>query len=346
MRKIAAMPQLLTICVSLPLLMSCAQDLSPVEQTRFIFGTPCSITLYGGKDASLFEEIFALLSEFDDWMSAQKNNSYVREINAASGIQAVSVPKAVYEVIRQGLAFSRLSGGKFDITSGPIVALWGIGSQEAKVPDEFELGQAVSLVGYEGVTLIEDTRGVMLEAAGMAIDLGGIAKGYAADSAVELLRSRGVKSGLLNFGGNVYALGSKPDGTDFRIALQHPRKGAGAFLGILEVSSLSVVTSGKYQRYLEQEGVRYHHILDTTTGYPVENGIESVTIVATSSLAADALSTTVFILGLQEGWKLVSSYDGVEAVIVSENKKVYVTEGLKQRFRLIDASYRLEDSPS
>jgi thiamine biosynthesis lipoprotein len=170
----------------------------------------------------------------------------------------------------------------------------------------------------------------------MMIDLGGIAKGYAADEAAKILRELGQEHALINFGGNVVAIGSRPDGTPWRIGIQHPERSRGDTLCIVAVTDATVVTSGKYERFFEEEGTRYHHIIDTSTGYPVENGLSSVTIVTDSSMKADALSTAVFTLGLEAGLELVQGFDGVEAVIVTEESTIHVTEGIRDDITLLD----------
>ena len=179
----------------------------------------------------------------------------------------------------------------------------------------------------------------------MGLDVGGIAKGYAADEVARILTEHGVEHALLDFGGNVVVVGTKVDGSDWRIGIQNPDPDAsrGAFIGVLPATDLAIVTSGPYERYFIEDGVRYHHILDSTTGYPVWNGLQSVTIVNEASIRADALSTAVFSMGLVDGMSFVESHDGVEAIFIDEDDKVYVSSGLSSLFVLTDDNYRLAE---
>ena len=177
----------------------------------------------------------------------------------------------------------------------------------------------------------------------MAIDLGGIAKGYAADEAIRIFRQYGIKSALIDLGGNLYALGTKPDGKPWKIGLQNPFGTRGDIFATLHVVDKTLVTSGTYERYFVQDGKRYHHILDTSTGYPVENGLMSVTIISDSSIDADALSTTVFALGLKDGMELVERLKQVDAVFVSTDYKLYTSSGIKQYdFQIVNNKFKIE----
>ena len=175
----------------------------------------------------------------------------------------------------------------------------------------------------------------------MRLDLGGIAKGYAADRGAEVLRQKGIGKALLDFGGNIYALGTKSDTEQWRIGIQNPFEPRGNFIGILNVSDLSVVTSGTYERYFELDGVRYHHILDPSTGFPADTGLVSVTIIAASSMTADALATGVFVLGITQGLTLVEAFDGVEAILIGDDRRVYLSSGAGERFSLSDDSFKI-----
>jgi thiamine biosynthesis lipoprotein len=178
----------------------------------------------------------------------------------------------------------------------------------------------------------------------MRLDFGGIAKGFAADAVADMLRERSIAGALVDLGGNILAFGSKPDGSLWRIGIQNPFDSRGAVVGVLTVSASAVVTSGVYERYSELQGVRYHHILDPFTGYPSDNGLASVTIVTDDAMAADALSTGVFVLGLLRGSKLVEELPGVEAVFVTDEREIFLTSGLTAAFELRDGSFRVADT--
>jgi thiamine biosynthesis lipoprotein len=187
---------------------------------------------------------------------------------------------------------------------------------------------------------------VFLEEEGMGIDLGGIAKGYAADISVDYLMEQGVDYGIINFGGNVYAFGEKYDSESWRIGIQAPGENRGSYVGIAEIRDKAVVTSGKYERYFVQDGVRYHHILSTEDGYPVRNGLASVTVITDRSLDADALSTLLFTLGLEEGIRRAEELEDVEAVFLTEEKIVYTTGGLREEFTISEDGYKRGEAKS
>ena len=313
----------------------------PVRRQQFLLGTICTVSVYERVAEKAFTDVFAVVDSIEKRMSTMLPESELSRVNGKAGIEPVSVSAGTFDVIRRGLEFSARSGGAFDITVGPLVALWGIGTDAARLPREGEIREALALLGAGDVVLNEASRTVFLRRSGMRLDLGAIAKGYAADQAAALLRSRGVKHALLDFGGNVVVVGSHPSRPAWRIGVQDPEKPRGSYLGILEVADTSVVTSGPYERSFVQDGVRYHHILDTGSGYPVANGVLSTTVVCASSTTADALSTSLFALGPVRGLGLARATPGVEAMVITEDRKIHVTPGLRGILTVTDSSYVL-----
>ncbi len=316
------------------------------RRTEFVLGTPCTVTIFKRNADAVLDDVFDELFRLQSLFSVHDPDSELSDLNASAG-EAVSVSEDLFEVIGTGLAFGQISGGGFDITIGPLVALWGIGiesDEPARIPDDPAISEAVSRVDYEDVLLLEFEKKVLIRRADMSIDLGAIAKGYAADRAVEVLEDRGVQRGLVDFGGNIFAIGEKEDGTAWRIGIQNPREPRGNFFGIVEVRNRSVVTSGIYERYFEVGGKRYHHILDPDVGYPVDNGVVSVTIVAESSMTADALSTAVFVLGVEAGLTLVENFSGVEAIVVSGENQISLSTGARAFFTKVDMGFRIVGS--
>jgi thiamine biosynthesis lipoprotein len=211
--------------------------------------------------------------------------------------------------------------------------LWNGSKDTCKPPEASGIRQALSLVDYNSLLLDSCKRTAGLQRPGQSIDLGGIGKGFAGDKFLEVFKKYGISSAYTNIGGNVAALGTKPDGSPWRVGIQNPRQENG-LLGLVSVADKAVVTSGDYQRYfIDGNGKRYHHILDPSTGYPAESGLVSVTIVADSSMAADALSTILFIAGLKKGHALLRKFPGAEAILVDTNLQVHVTAGLKEFFQ-------------
>lgn len=315
----------------------------PVSQNKYLLGTIVNITLYDNAEQEIFDEIFSAIEKIEKEMTINNAlDSEVIEINQQAGVDYVQVSEQTFEVIKTGLAYSKLGNGNFDITVGPLVKLWEIGFEDAHVPSEEEIKESLEHIDYHKVLLDEENHAVKLEDAGMQLDLGGIAKGYAADVAASIIKEHGNQAAIINLGGNVYAYGEKANGDSFKIGVQNPFSPRGAYLGILSVKDQTVVTSGTYERFFEQDGTVYHHILDPKTGYPVENNLESVTIVTESSMSADALSTMTFVLGLEEGLNLVESLDDVEALFITKDHQLYASSGFLNNFELTDDSFTIE----
>ena len=315
----------------------------PVSQNKYLLGTIVNITLYDNAEQEIFDEIFSAIEKIEKEMTINNAlDSEVIEINQQAGVDYVQVSEQTFEVIKTGLAYSKLGNGNFDITVGPLVKLWEIGFEDAHVPSEEEIKESLEHIDYHKVLLDEENHAVKLEDAGMQLDLGGIAKGYAADVAASIIKEHGNQAAIINLGGNVYAYGEKANGDSFKIGVQNPFSPRGAYLGILSVKDQTVVTSGTYERFFEQDGTVYHHILDPKTGYPVENNLESVTIVTESSMSADALSTMTFVLGLEKGLNLVESLDDVEALFITRDHQLYASSGFLNNFELTDDSFTIE----
>lgn len=309
-----------------------------------LLGTAVTITAYGRPGSGVFDEAFDRVLQIEQTMSTSEDDysdTELMRVNAAAGTGPVAVSADTLKVVEVALDFARASDGAFDITVQPLVRLWGIGTDHAGIPDPEDIRAALQVVGYENVRVDEDAGTIELLVPGSGIDVGGIAKGFAADEVAELLRNAGVKSALLDFGGNILTVGAKPDGSPWRIGVQTPDASRGEFLGVATVRDMSLVTSGTYERYFEVDGVRYHHILDTTTGYPVQNGLESVTIITEKSIEADALSTLVFALGLDKGLQFAEERRGVEAILVTDDNGVYTTSGVSEFFELTNEDYEL-----
>ncbi|MDF2524418.1 MAG: thiamine biosynthesis protein ApbE [Clostridiales bacterium] len=258
--------------------------------------------------------------------------SEISRINRSAGVKCESLSHDTYEVLSRAIEFSR-SQGLFDVTIGPLVSLWNNGKDTFNPPEESRIKQIIPLVDYTDLLLDPCKKTARLQRIGQSIDLGGIGKGFAGDKFLEIFKEHGVSSAFTNIGGNVVALGRKPDGSQWRVGIQHPRQGDD-LIGFVSVTDKAVVTSGDYQRYfIDSNGKRHHHILDPSTGYPAESGLVSVTIVADSSTAADALSTILFIVGIEKGIRLLRQFDRVEAILVDLDLQVYVTAGLKKCFQ-------------
>lgn len=321
------------------ILAGCSPKKTPVRMTDFALGTVVSATLYDADKRELFPELFDLIRGYENRISRNIEGSCIYSLNLNAGKQSVKVSEDVFDILTLSEKYAELSSGRFDITVGPLIDLWGIGTENAKVPPADEIKKALSLIDWRKLVLDREGLTAFLPAAGMAVDLGGIAKGFIADRAGDFLKEKGVSGGIVDLGGNILVFGRKPDDSDFNIGIQDPFDVRGKYIGIVNISSGSVVTSGVYERFLEKEGKRYHHIFDISTGYPVDNEIAGVSVVSRFSADGDALSTSVFALGLERGMELIEKTEGSEAIFISKSKEVYVSSGLKNNFRITDEDF-------
>ena len=265
-----------------------------------VLGTVCTVNLYEDGSDRLYDLVFERLDQIDSVFNLNNPDSEINKINAAAGKNPVEVCDDVYTVLNASLYYAEKSDGAFDPTIGPLVKLWGINTERARVPSEDEIQKTLLLVDWKKVQLKKsnDKATVFLEEPGMSLDFGGIAKGFAADEICSILKKEKVKRAIIDLGGNILVWGNKPDGTPWKVGIKNPNNEALEPPVLLKVEGgTSVVTSGVYERYFEQDGIIYHHILNPRTGYPVQNGLLSSTVVCSSSMDADALSTVSFVLG-------------------------------------------------
>lgn len=319
----------------------------PMDRSDLVLGTVCSIRILDGGSEKALDAAFARLREIEASMSANAAGTVVAAINEAAGNAPVAAPADVRYVTGKALWYAARSGGAFDPTIGPIVKLWNIGLDGERVPSPEEIKVALPLVDYRSVRVDEAAGTVFLPRAGMLLDLGAIAKGYAADEVARVLLEKRVKGAVIDLGGNVKVVGKKPDGSPWRIGIQNPFDERGEHIGIATLAGgATVVTSGVYERYfIAPDGTHYHHIFDTRTGYSVNNGLVSVTIISSSSIDADGLSTTLFSLGLKEGMALAESLEHVEAVFIDQDKRVYLSSGAAAVFKLGNPAFTLATLP-
>lgn len=337
---------LLAVLMTITILAGCSKSKTPAEptsKTALVLGTVCTITLYDSDDTTIIDKAIARLTELEDILSINKTGTELDLVNNMSGIEPVKVSEDTLNVVKKGLEYSALSNGTMDITVGPLVKLWGIGTDSAAVPTQEDIETAKSLINYEDVVIDEANSTIYLKNTGMKIDLGAIAKGYAADEVAKILEDNGVKSAIVNLGGNIFVLGNKVDGSDWKVGVQNPEKDGEATIGYVTVTDKSVVTSGIYERYFEEDGKKYHHILSPETGFPYENEILGVSILSDLSIDGDSLSTTLFALGVEEGLKLIESLDGVDAIFVTKDHKLYMTKGFEEIFTLTNTDYSVAE---
>lgn len=303
-------------------LSACGTSAEPRQAQGFALDTVITVTVYGKADESVLQGCLDLCGEYELIFSRTNESSELYRLNAAGG---GTVSEPMRQVLETALGYCARSGGRFDITMGGVSALYGFSSGHPSAPGEAELAAALAHVGYEKLVL--EGNELTITDPGTVIDLGAIAKGYIADRMKDYLLEHGVEHALLSLGGNILCVGGKPDGSPFRVGVQYPEAGSRETVAVLTVTDRSVVTSGVYERAFTQDGVTYHHLLDSSTGRPIENGLLSVTIIADRSVDADALSTAVFALGLEEGMALLDSLDGAWGILITEDMALHCSAG-------------------
>jgi thiamine biosynthesis lipoprotein len=306
----------------------------PVAQTTHrAMGTVMAHKAFGLHAEDSLEAVCREVARIEGLFSRFLPDSDISRVNGSAGTKSEKVSLETYDVLSKAVEFSRCFPGCFDVTIGPLVTLWHIAKESFAQPDEPSIKQVLPLVNYRDLILDPWEMTAGLRNGGQSVDLGGIGKGFAGDRIVEVFKRFGISSAYSNLGGNVVTVGAKPDGSPWHIGIQHPRQEDG-LVGSVSVVNQTVVTSGDYQRcYTDSQGKRHHHLLDPTTGYPAESGLISVSIVTEKSLAADALSTILFVAGMEKGLEFLSSLPQTEAILVDSDLQVYVTQGLRTRFQ-------------
>lgn len=303
-----------------------------------LMGSPILLKLYEHNEP-LASRVFQLIKQYEDLLTVNRAQSQVMDINLAAGQHPVSVSPPVYALIKCAKAASLVPGGAFNLAIGPLVKRWKIGFSGNAVPPDDDITRLLTLTDPHDVRLNDAQSSVFLARAGMEIDLGAIAKGYIADRVRDYLQKQGVTLGLINLGGNVQTLGSPEGG--WSIGLKKPFAGGNALLGAIEVANKSVVTSGIYERFFERDGRRYHHILDPRSGYPLDNELDSVTIIADESLDCDIWTTLIYGMGVEKGCAALRARPEIEAIFVTKQREIVLSSANHYRFTLLDDGYRL-----
>ncbi|MCP3904593.1 MAG: FAD:protein FMN transferase [Planctomycetes bacterium] len=306
-----------------------AQTPRYVSRTADIMASPITVQVAAEHALVATEKVFAIFRDVDTRMSEWKETSPLSAVNRRAGGEAVPVPDDLRAVLRRGVEIGDITGGAFDVTWAALWGLWDFRAAEPRVPDDEEIARRVALVDYRRLEIDDDAGRVLLPERGMMLGLGGIAKGHALDLAAAELRAGGVESFLISAAGQMMVGGMKHDRA-WRIGIRDPRGAPNDFFAHLEVTDVSVSTSGDYERFFLLDGVRYHHILDPRTGRPAR-GVRSATVVCADATLADALSTSLIVLGTDGALALVETLEGVETVLVDEQARVHVTSGLEGR---------------
>lgn len=323
------------------LLTGCGQE-KTAKQTELVMDTVATLTATGAKSEQAVTEGLQRLKEIDAMASASGEGSDLQKLADAAGTgEWVPLHPEVFHMLEVSQEYSRKTAGAWDVTAGSLVQLWGIGTDKARVPSAAEIAAAKEKTGWQKLELQPETQSARLQEAGMCIDLGGIAKGFALDEVRRIYERHGIKNGLINLGASsLYAMGRNEKGENWRIGIRDPHSGEkDAVLTVAEVSDQALSTSGDYERYFEQDGVRYHHILDPRTGRPAQSGIRSDTIVVDGSIPdagmlSDLLTTAVFVLGAEEGKAFLESLPPkIQGMICDQQMNRQTVHEMKQNDR-------------
>lgn len=314
---------------------------SPLSRTETLMGTVVKVTIYDSNDTKILDKAFDRVREIEKSVSINEEGTILDKVNESSGTSPVIVDEDTFKIVEKGIKYSNLSNGLFDITIGPLVKLWSIGLPEARVPSKDEIDTVLGYINYKDIELNENDNSIFLKNPNMLIDLGGIAKGYTADEISEVLTENNVHSAIIDLGGNVYTHGRKVNGEDWNVGIQNPISDRGDILGTIKVNNKSIVTSGTYERFIEKDGIKYHHILNPKTGYPYDNNISGISIISEKSIDGDALSTSVFAMGVEEGLAFVESQPNIEAIFVTTDKNIYLSSGMKNVFKLTNTEFKI-----
>ena len=298
------------------------------QDTSFVMDTIIEQQFYGDGAIQAEQEILRRLRQFEQEVSLYIPSSDIAQINALAGQGGVEVSPRTFDLIRQAKEYSEISQGTFDLTVAPLVEAWAITSATPRVPTEEELQQCVSLVAWQDVLLDEEHTAVTLARSGQAIDLGGIAKGYAAGIIHEVCQEMAVNNGFVSLGGNIIVIGPQPNGSPFLFGIRDPRGTTEDYILKIPLSTGCIATSGDYERYFEQDGQRYHHIFDPKTGKPAQSDLLSVSVVAADGAFCDFLSTALFVAGKEAALRLLDKTE-FALIVVDQDKNVYVSDALR-----------------
>ncbi len=316
----------------------CSEKSSDGRETRsrLVMDTKVDVTLFGvsSREATtVANEMFSEMERLESILSRHIPGSDISRINDAAGKSWVSVEPETIAVLKESMTAAQLTEGVFDPTVGVLLRLWGFGTDDPRVPSPNELEQALERVGYEYIEIDEENNKVFLSQTGMNIDVGGIAKGYIVDRGQEITAKAGVKATFINAGGDISIRGSRPQGGKWRVAVQDPNNPQ-EWVAIIEMEEGSIATSGDYQRFFEEDGVIYHHILDPFSGFPARH-VSSVTITGPSTSMVDALTTGIFVLGVDRGLELLEALPGYEGMIVDVDGEIVITVGLEDDVEIL-----------
>lgn len=319
-----------------------ADSREPISATEIKLNTVVTVTIYDSQDRDLLTKCMNLCDKYEKVFSRTSADSELyklnhRKLTPVEGTEdTYQVSDDLAELISEGLDYSELSKGAFDIAIEPLTSLWDFTAEDPQVPEDSLIQAALPKCDYHNISVDKDKNEITLKTDDTTIELGAIAKGYIADRLKDYLISQNVKSAIINLGGNVLCIGGKPDNSAFKIGIQKPFADRSETIAVMDIRDKSVVSSGIYERCFEQDGILYHHLLNPKTGYPYDNGLIAVTIISDKSVDGDALSTTCFALGLEDGMKLAESLDDVQAFFVTSDYEIHYTKDFRKKIKVTE----------
>lgn len=304
-----------------------------MTDSRIAMGTLVTVTLYES-DAGKADDIFSYIYKLDSEISRYTDGSYIDMINDSAGISPVQVPDEIYSLIESTVVMAEETEGLFNPAIGPLTALWGIGTEDARIPSDDEIASVLPLLDWRSIILDDEERSVFLKEKGMSLDLGAVGKGWAADMVQDYLESLSIEHAIVNLGGNILLVGGKEDGSGWNVGIKDPENTSSVFMR-LSIEDGTVITSGGYQRYIEKDGVIYHHILDSRTGYPFTTDILSATVINPSGTLGDILSTVLFAAGSEKA-EAIASQHGVRAILKLEDGRIIDTDSTEGEIAVME----------
>lgn len=314
---------------------------SPYERKEFMMGTYVVLRIYDEGKEDVLDLAVDRIKDLEKKLTVDGQSSEIKDINESAGKSSVKVSEDIFPLIEKSAEYSENNNDGFDYTIGPIVNLWRIGFDDARRPSQEEIDETLRLVDHSAVEINTEEQSVFLQKEGMSMDLGAIAKGFITDEVIKVFEENGVTTGSADLGGNIVIRGDSPNREEggWNAGVQDPFTDRGEIVGFLNLKDRSIVTSGIYERYLELDGEKYHHLLSPETGYPFENEIAGVTIISDLSIDGDALSTAVFSLGLEEGLDYVNDQKNIEAIFITKDKELYTSDGVTGKFNLTNDEF-------
>lgn len=346
-KKVIILAGILAVAIAfaVPAFMKHSSASQPYESSGYAMGTYILQTVYGKNGRNASDKADEDIHSLENAISWRISSSEIAKLNKAAGKGTVTLDNETYSILSTSLDVAVQSKGAFDPTILPVSSLWGFGGGKPQLPLESKIDSALKLVNYGKLNVDASAKSAGLAISGMGIDLGGIGKGAACDVAVKAYKSAGADCGIVAAGGSIGTYGKKPDGSLWTIAVRDPASSddKSSTMGSVDIDSGFVSTSGPYEQYFVKDGKTYHHLLNPKTGYPENNSLISVTVTAKNGALSDALSTACFILGREKGCELLNKY-GAGGIFIDKKNKVFVTDNLKSKFKILQSSYKLDDS--